>query len=45
MNDATDNDLVGSATNKRKKKVSMTLDSEMVRKINAMVDGFELRNL
>jgi mannose-1-phosphate guanylyltransferase len=45
MNDPADNDLVGSTMNKRKKKVSMTLDSEMIRKISAMVDGVKLRNL
>jgi NDP-sugar pyrophosphorylase family protein len=31
--------------NRRKKKVSMTLDSDTIRKVNSMVDGIKLRNL
>jgi mannose-1-phosphate guanylyltransferase len=40
-----DNKLVGGNMNRRKKKVSMTLDSEIIRKVGSMVDGVKLRNL
>jgi NDP-sugar pyrophosphorylase family protein len=40
-----DNKLAGGNMNRRKKKVSMTLDSEIIRKVGSMVDGVKLRNL
>jgi NDP-sugar pyrophosphorylase family protein len=37
--------LAGGNMDRRKKKVSMTLDSELIRKVDSMVDGVKLRNL